>query len=133
MSRVADLAGAELALWVARACGLGVTTNDTHRWVSDCDTMLGYIGDDYRTLQWIPHEDWAQGGPLIEKHCVAVTPIILAGGEGWEKWEANVWAGKARNPGGYLPMNFYGETALIAAMRALVASVYGETVGEVVP
>ncbi len=58
-----------------------------------------------------PSTDWAQGGRLIEKH---VTALNQSGTESW-------WAHAEDHLG-------QGPTPLIAACRAIVASVLGDTI-----
>ncbi len=113
MTRVDDLAGAELALWVARAGG--AVDADIH-WRSN---RKSFWMEDY-SYGFQPHEDWAQGGPLIEKHLISVE----YGHGGDQPWRAEIGFVHNLTDG----VTVYGPTALIAAMRALVASVYGEEV-----
>lgn len=60
---------------------------------------------------WVPSVNWYQGGPLIDSH---VTAINKTGTHTW-------WAHSEDRLG-------EGETALIAACRAIVASKIGDTV-----
>lgn len=113
--KVLNLTGAPLDLWVARAKGW---TQDEHERWRDQRGRAMLINF------WMPSTDWAQGGPIIETGNIQVTPF--AKWENGDCWSADVWGGK--NHTGYIPNNSYGPTALIAAMRAYVASVYGETV-----
>lgn len=123
MTRVADLTGAELALWVARAVGMIPRGNAMGYWVvnpSKGNLFSGYIGDEAGALSplFAPHEDWSQGGPLIEKHGIVVTNTLP-----WAPWHA------CTDHSIYVDNDWIaGSTHLIAAMRALVASVYGESV-----
>lgn len=112
MTRVSDLAGAELALWVARANKNYV---DAGEGVFDAEneTYVGHIGGSIQAFA--PHEDWSQGGPLIEKHGIALGKIGPIG------------TPMAYEAGEDTALQF-GPTPLIAAMRALVASVYGDSV-----
>ena len=113
MTRVADLTGAELALWVARA--LGMTINPD---VCQPDDGV-FVGEGCGDLEFFaPHEDWAQGGQLIERERIAIDPITRARDHAGN-WQAQVWAPYACCT---------GPTPLIAAMRAFVASKFGETV-----
>lgn len=115
MSRlVSELTGADLALWVARAVGNEVDAGDG---VFDDVGYVGHIGGSIQP--YAPHEDWAQGGPLLEQFAIGFHPISDA------EWlaEEHITGRTGRGP-----------TQLIAAMRALVASVYGDTVpDEVAP
>lgn len=68
-----------------------------------------------------PSTDWAQGGPIIDRECIGVTPITVTVGDdrGKHKWFAN-HEDKA---------DFQdGSTPLIAAMRCFVASKLGDEV-----
>lgn len=112
MTAVAELTGADLALWVARAARLeGAEIAHGH-------CRIGAKGTSQRR-DFAPHEDWAQGGPLLEAYAIGFEPISDA------EWlaEDHITLRSGR-----------GQTPLIAAMRALVASVYGDTVpDEVAP
>lgn len=111
--RTDELAGAELALWVARTIGLHITC-DT--WQGpDCDSVLPSEGPGLPMFRFKPHTDWAQGGPLLEQHKITVEEVLTSGGGSW--WHARKY-----------PHQMNGPTYLISAMRALVASVYGDTV-----
>ena len=61
--------------------------------------------------------DWAQGGPIIEQERILVQPEI--GKEG---------CGNAWNAVSMRDTEAYGPTALVAAMRAYVASKMGDEV-----
>lgn len=122
--RTADLTGALLALWVARALAKRSTTpayfDQFHIAYGVC-----YCSHKQKSI-WNPHEDWAQGGPIIEREKIAITP-----------WQ-NGWLAEADHDwtdgfGHIVSRNVTGQTPLIAAMRDFVASVYGETVPDEVP
>ena len=64
--------------------------------------------------EYTPSSDWSQGGPLIEKHGVAIRPHCSEN-EKITSWRAGFrWPVKATS-------DVLGETALIAAMRAMAA------------
>lgn len=109
MTAVATLAGAELALWVARAQKLEASIGN--------DGLCYLVPYGPMAPAYAPHEDWAQGGLLIDKYLIEVERPRK--GEHVGQWSA--WMDGDNACG-------YGETALIAAMRALVASVYGAKV-----
>lgn len=121
MTRVADLTGAELALWVARA----------HGWVigqafsGECWKDASGHAMEY-TAEWKPSTDWAQGGPIIERERMS----FAATGTGPKDENGNEPI-VAISATGRKAME--GATHLIAAMRAFVASKFGETVSEVAP
>ena len=111
--RVEDLEGAELDLWVVRALGLDgmVSAKDHAIYLADDPDGLWY--------QYSPSTDWSQGGPLIEKETIELKPGNAAP-------YCSVWW--ARHPSNGWKILESGPTPLIAAMRALVASVYGDEV-----
>lgn len=127
MTRVADLAGAELALWVARAIGMKFVMRG--EWPAEefdfdperhaTEHLLGSVMKQY--VYFRPHEDWSQGGPIIEREggslfrCNEEAPF----------WIASWWF---EEDGRGRPLQYKGPTALIAAMRAFVASKFGENV-----
>lgn len=104
--KTSELTGILLAEWVARA--LGYVGAD-----SVPSELCGreQIDDDSYRKEWVPHEDWAQGGPIIEREQISI------------EWNGECFAGGL----------MWGETPLIAAMRAYVASKYGDTVPDDLP
>jgi hypothetical protein len=109
----ADLTGDLLALWVARAEGMEPRANHFGYWVvnpSEKNQFEGYIGDKAGDLspKYAPHENWAQGGPIIEREKIG----LVMRPDGWLAGYAH----HAIGTGGLAP------TPLIAAMRAFVAS-----------
>lgn len=122
MTRVADLTGADLALWVAKAVGLDVRNQGMDSWVwigGYHGGVAHYIAGKYLP-SYAPHEDWSQGGPLIDQFDLDVC----------REYDGSFYASTQAHP--HVPGDNgvcgYGETRLIAAMRALVASVYGAEV-----
>lgn len=117
----AELTGADLALWVARAIGYKAAT------ILD-DGIVAYVPKENGPIYepFAPHEDWAQGGPLIEQHGGS----LFRCNEDAPFWVAT--CGDRTSDRGW-PIPQEGPTALIAAMRALVASVYGDSVPEQAP
>jgi hypothetical protein len=113
MYRVAELEGALLDAAVAKADGACLVDSDHWRWPA---------GTRLRLHGWAPSADWGQGGPIIEREritCLAVTNL---------HWTAHVRAcitcGEVGEDDGYGE----GMTSLVAAMRAYVASRYGDEV-----
>lgn len=70
----------------------------------------------YDVADYSPSTEWSQGGPLIERYEVAISPEQFG-------WEAEVYNGGHMNP-----VDGAGKTPLIAAMRAIVASELGREV-----
>ncbi|WP_439885627.1 DUF2591 domain-containing protein [Pseudomonas syringae] len=66
--------------------------------------------------RYSPSTEWAQGGQLIEKHAITLAP--------WSP-KPQLWIAE---PSPDLEGSESGPTPLIAACRAIVASVLGETV-----
>jgi hypothetical protein len=121
MIEVKDLTGADLALWAARAAKL-----DNPRIAFDI-CRIGPFSDLAR--DFCPHEDWADCGPLIFEHNIAIAKganqICFPG------WHAKVGLVNAYDT---IIGRQFGPDPLVAAMRALVWYVYGYTVpDEVVP
>ena len=63
---------------------------------------------------YAPSTDWAQGGPIIEREGVEVSP----------DWVDSLWRGYLSGQN----ITAYGPTPLIAAMRCYVASKLGDEV-----
>ena len=89
--------------------------------VAKCEVGEDFIGeiDD-------PHfysTDWAQGGPIIERECIQITPYCPSSSQpkNPEYWAANMWLETEM-------VDQYGPTPLIAAMRCYVASKLGDEV-----
>lgn len=86
-------------------------------WVADAEGMLRMVSGtpEFRLGGYSPSTQWEHGGPIIDReierlmHCSSVPGM---------QWHAT---NNARG-------GFYGDTGLIAAMRAYVASKYGEEV-----
>ncbi|XAE52839.1 DUF2591 domain-containing protein [Burkholderia arboris] len=74
-----------------------------------------------------PSTDWLHGGPIIARERIAyaqISPYFRASLGAWEAWTDGMvaqgeFSGEAVG---------YGDTQLIAAMRAYVASKFGEEV-----
>lgn len=122
----ANLTGAQLALWVARAANLRIATHHRidgvtiHSVLNETGRLAGYVGGEH-TPRWVPHEDWAQGGPLIDRKRITVCDC----GGRWAARVGEMWSSD------FFPEEVgasIGPDALIAAMRALVYSVYGDMV-----
>jgi hypothetical protein len=109
MPKVAELEGALLDYWIARVEGLRVEIR------SRCAKQHAYIFIDTAYQKGIPRIyspslDWVEGGPIIELARIQIAPVR-------NKWLACHEAG-----------DYSGPTPLIAAMRAYVASKFGDTV-----
>jgi hypothetical protein len=124
--RTADLTGAALDYITAKAAsipmfemgdnwpGNSAVTEATRVEPAVIRNLVGglYFEASLRSVRWSPSTDWSQGGPLIEKYKVSVDVRPLSG-----RWDAycSGWINDCESP-------------LIAACRAIVASVLGDTV-----
>jgi hypothetical protein len=110
--KVAELEGALLDAWVARAEGYNVVP-------ATCDPQGCWVEDGGDPFPYRPSTDWRQGGPIIERERIHLIRDLRD-----ERWLASarvIW----------LPDHddfVEGDTALIAAMRAFVASKFGDEV-----
>lgn len=131
--KVSELSGELLGLWVAKALSYELVSE----LVQIGEAALGkrghviFYSESGELLvagkvlhgPWRPHEDWAQGGPIIEREGIE---LVLAGhalASAGNEWVVPDWL--YDEVGGN---KAYGPTPLIAAMRAFVASKYGEEV-----
>jgi Protein of unknown function (DUF2591) len=105
--KVSELEGVNLDRWVAKAEGLEVRYSTTEQYWR----ILG----DSEDLRWMPHRDWAQAGPIIEREAIS----LIAPKIGY-LWEASC--------GGPVETQTFcnGRTPQEAAMRAYVAAKLGE-------
>jgi len=89
-------------------------------------TNLIYIDRDLieRPVEWNPSEDWAQGGPIIEREHIELRPGSFIGSKDYPR----LWAAWAENRYGNRQQGKTGPTPLIAAMRCFVASKLGDEV-----
>ncbi len=114
-----DLRGSKLAMWVALALGYRVVRDGDHKGAELCVYLPNGIPYSFTKYGWRPDLDGAVAQPIIEKERIST----LVGPVGGPAWVACV--------GEYVtvldndPPHGFGQTALIAAMRAFVASKYG--------
>jgi len=121
--RVAELTGALLDYWVARATGKGcwdwsdgtkVTFADWQKHPSLHGRFTQYSVGAFR-----PSELWEHGGPIIDQNGIYFEP------SNYER-DGKVFA--YVDVDRFIVAEAYGETRLISAMRAYVASKFGDTV-----
>lgn len=107
--KVSELEGDALDYWVARAL---------HSTADDIETDgAPVIGGRY----FKPSRDWDQGGPIIERERIQLTPQL-----GTESWGAHVQGSLPAKDG----QVYIAGAPLVAAMRCYVASKFGEEVRE---
>lgn len=114
---VAKLEGALLDAAVAMALGYKSAAQ-----VPEDLCGMWYVGEsDGGIKNWTPSTDWAQGGPIIERESIAVFR------QEWSDGSLRDWMAGSSHDLDEGP-KMAGPTPLIAAMRAYVASKFGETV-----
>ena len=120
--KVSELEGAQLDYWVGKASGVTPRIMDG-RCVLDLprDPL---IGPDF--VSYEPSKNWTGGGPIIEREAICVFPWRPQ--DGPERgWAACMGGGHTESAP---QVDGFGSTYLIAAMRAFVASKYGESVDD---
>lgn len=122
--KVAELEGALLDCWVARADGVNQARIEPH---GTCTYVDSAFGINIRA-QYSPSTQWAQGGPILEREGIAMWRCeddwcAICPGPNGGAYNGDSDYIDARSYDGYV-----GRTPLIAAMRAYVASKFGEEV-----
>ncbi|RSZ35322.1 MULTISPECIES: phage protein NinX family protein [unclassified Variovorax] len=119
--KTAELTGVVLDFWVAEAEGYEPVSGKT---IPKGDFMWKAPRAISPAVGWMSHkfsQDWALAGPIIERENLCVAP----NGRPGSGWHALV-----KTTGGFLSDEYQGPTPLIAAMRAYVASKFGEEVAD---
>jgi hypothetical protein len=142
MIRAEELIGAQLDLWAARAEGMPVYECGTDSWPGNgavhCEAFrrrvitVGLTGSvhverDGNSEPYAPSGNWAQGGPIIERE--GIDTNRSAGRRVDVRWQA-IMDGKKDTWGLSSRVSMFGPTSLIAAMRAFVASKFGDEFDE---
>jgi len=126
--KTAELSGAALRWAVAQAEGLEVTIHppaygNGHR-----------LAVNSRTEAYRPDMDWSQGGPLIEKYGVLLSPpksmMHVCGGPnaGWQEtgqWGSTIFGRERKHRRACFD---HKSNPLVAAMLAIVQFEFGDTV-----
>lgn len=114
--KVSELEGVKLNYWVAKAIGWKLSGLVVDEYATRDKTPIAMISIGGELRDFEPSSLWEHGGPIIDMRDtrIGLHPIMSG-------WRATI-AGMDRN------FEFTGKTALIAAMRAKVASVYGDNV-----
>lgn len=122
--KTVELTGADLDYWVAKA--------------EDSPCLTYHGGAPIPFQEWVdgqgyrPSSNWAHGGPIIERERIEIDyahDTAMEGGEGYCAFILDI----ERPVEGYrdvyqAKVKRFGKTHLIAAMRAYVASKYGDEV-----
>lgn len=146
--KVSELTGAQLDYWVARAQGWSIGRPDGNGFYYPTPTPEGldhWIEQgaevEFREVaqDWKPSSNWLQGGAIIEREGIAPWKGVRfasadsAGNvSGWYATHPatapSAYSGKSCYIDVHDTESSFGETPLIAAMRAYVASKFGEEV-----
>lgn len=129
--KTSELTGALLDYWVAKAEGWIETRSaygekprlwDTGGGFYRIDGHAGEAGDE----RWRPSAYWAHGGPIIERERITIcAPGFMLSGE-WEAFIEPILDHRTQDIVG--KFEGAGQTPLVAAMRAYVASKLGSEV-----
>lgn len=115
--RVADLDGAELDYWVAKADGRTARIHPKGG--------AQYQPSGRNRVVWLPFRpstDWADGGPIIERERIFLSPPTHSD-------KAGLWFAVARAPGTTkMEVGQFADKPLVAAMRVYVSSKFGDEV-----
>lgn len=124
--KVSELSGTPLDYWVARAEGYDPEKEQVILHV-DGTCRIAYHEDDDPDSRYNPSQSWMWGGPIIERAKIDLKspPNIDAPDEHID------WAASVDDRSVSYTVEWYGETPLLAAMRAYVASKFGKEVGDV--
>lgn len=115
--KTADLTGPALDWAVAKCGGRGIEFEDPR------DPWLTRDGiSDQPLHSYTPSTDWSQGGPIIERERIELSPPVDAG----DPWSAFKREFLFEEDGRDAYME--GQSPLIAAMRCFVASCLGNEV-----
>ncbi len=127
--KVSELDGAELDYWVAVAEGYTMERQQDMQMIKGNHRILVGPQDSYqKQYEYSPSTNWAQGGPIIDK--------LIADGFGLSPGRDGGCNASTKDRES-IPFNGDwdrdevdqdGDTALISAMRAYVASKFGDTV-----
>lgn len=112
--KVSELEGPELDYWVAKSEGL-----DAILACGMCQVLICADSDSkcYSVRHY--HNSWVNAGPIIERERIAIRPSEIIREGDWDGWIANKGD------------SFYSDkSALEAAMRCFVASIFGEEVDD---
>jgi hypothetical protein len=129
--KVSELTGVQLDYWVGQAEGKESYIYSGYCFLPPPHRKPGDADGNFQ-----PSTDWKQAGPIIERESIDLMHIRCIEKENDKEafWDAAMWSKDACKtcPESGQPthdrFNQYGDTPLIAAMRAYVASKYGEEV-----
>lgn len=112
--KVSELSGPALDWAVGKAVGLELKVPDGF------NKPYWHMGGELYCSKFQPSTEWMQGGPLIQRFAVTLAPYSVDVSGKPHYWVAEPW--------GDCPEPIDGETALIAACRAIVAGKFSEEI-----
>ncbi|MYN42711.1 DUF2591 domain-containing protein [Duganella sp. FT109W] len=134
MMAVADLSGADLAVWAARAQSLKVVRDGDH----DGAPWIVYFPNGFcRSFGEHGYRldlNWEQGGSIIQHANISLhpptSPVHRCGGPNAGAGQSGVWSACTwtRGASGKRAFGMDDHSPLVAAMRCYVRFVFGETV-----
>jgi len=122
--KTAELAGALLDYWVARAEGW--TFGPQHK-ILECDVWRDADGRIVGTIPasaYQPSREWVNGGPIIERERLIIQPRNTD----WAVCDTDPAKGYLYELNEVARFGSTGPTPLVAAMRAYVTSKFGDEV-----
>lgn len=124
--KVSELTGALLDYYVAQAEGKNFVFISV-KWDACVDSSILADDEDLydKKAVFSPSTNWAQGGPIIERERIKLLPTIPTAAT----WYASIWNGTTLADG--VSHRAQADAPLVAAMRAYVASKFGDEVQEV--
>jgi hypothetical protein len=128
--KVAKLIGAQLDYWVARAEGYGPSEDEAFIHIDGRCRIAYHEGDDPDSL-YQPSTNWMWGGRIIEREKISTWRHDDTYGDDFPRdvWFAAVGGVHGWDDGSVVgSVEMTGETPLVAAMRAYVASKFGDEV-----
>jgi hypothetical protein len=116
--KVSELSEAELDYWVAKSFGMRYA----HIRIGVC--FAHRTCNASAASKFSPSADWSQGGPIIEREGISIYPDCHIDSKDPEPgvWFSQSWQQAQGDT------EYSGSTPLTAAMRAYVASKFGEEV-----
>lgn len=106
--KVSCLSGTALD-WAVAECGDVDLTKDGY-----IEYVVDHLNSEF--TKYSPSSDWAQAGPIIQRHRITVVHEYLSSGERWWAMVGSHWLVQ------------YGDSPLEAAMRSYVVVTLGDTV-----
>ena len=131
MKRVSELSGAWLDYWVARADGFMASQLEV-REIQRSTEFHCVHKNRFGAVKGVQNysSSWELGGPIIAREVIKLQPVLPNG----SNWYGTIMRGLVGSNLSEVQMHRgKGETPLVAAMRAYVASKFGEEVPEVTP